>query len=504
MTLKEMVKKHGMSQRLMRSLICSNPKLPIAYGVPKIHKPENKMRLIIRYSQSPIDKVSKWVVKEINKLNYPQGFSINNSMELSEKLKEMEIEEDEVLVSFDVTSMFPSIPIEESLKLLKVFLASKDITEHHKEIIYTLLRMCMYQKIFQFRDKFYEQKSGAAIGNAASCLVSNLVMDHLERKVKFKRSFPKFYCRYVDDSLGIMKRNLVHEFLKELNSIYPSINFTLELEADGKLPFLDLLLIRRGKKIEMEIYRKPTDTNLLIKENSFHPFRHKNAAIHSMVHRMINIPLSVESYKKELMTIIKIAQINGYSESLVMKIVKNHQKKKVLRDITTLSKIHDESNCNNFMSTPYCGNASIYLSNTLKKFGIKLTFTNPGQLKDLLSNPKDKENDKGNKSGIYKLFCVDGCQATYIGETRRQVIERFKEHLNDEKKAANPDSAMAYHSITEGHQITRFEILKEMNVPWKLDAYESLYLYLHRNGNLVNNQRMGNLPSILYQICEEI
>lgn len=153
-------------------------------------------------------------------------------------------------------------------------------------------------------------------------------MDHLERKIKFKRSFPKFYRRYVDDILAIMKRNLIDEFLDELNGIYPTVKFTLELGIDGKLPFMDLLLIRNEKKILLEIYRKPTNTNLLIKENSFHSIHHKHASLHSMAHRLVTIPLDNESFKKELTNIVEIARINRYSESVVMKIVNNHQKRK--------------------------------------------------------------------------------------------------------------------------------------------------------------------------------
>lgn len=59
--LKTMVKDHKMSKRQMLSLIVPNPKMAIAYGVPKVHKRDNKMRIIIRYSQSPTEKVSKWV-----------------------------------------------------------------------------------------------------------------------------------------------------------------------------------------------------------------------------------------------------------------------------------------------------------------------------------------------------------------------------------------------------------------------------------------------------------
>ena len=58
-------------------------------------------------------------------------------------------------------------------------------------------------------------------------------------------SRPRFWKRYVDETCCIVKRGEVDELLQHLNGIHPSIRFTVEVEKDGKLPFLDTLLKRR-------------------------------------------------------------------------------------------------------------------------------------------------------------------------------------------------------------------------------------------------------------------
>ena len=48
----------------------------------------------------------------------------------------------------------------------------------------------------------------------------------------------------------------LHRFLEHLNSLLFSIQFTCEVEEGGKLPFLDVQLVRNGSSLETSVYRK--------------------------------------------------------------------------------------------------------------------------------------------------------------------------------------------------------------------------------------------------------
>src|SRR5450759_4150798 len=95
-----------------------NPQLSIwaignFLGLPKIHKPGNEMREIISAEGSPTHKLAKWLVKEFQ--NMPKPFpsrSVNSTQEFAKLLQASgDIQEDEVMVSFDVTALFPSVPV---------------------------------------------------------------------------------------------------------------------------------------------------------------------------------------------------------------------------------------------------------------------------------------------------------------------------------------------------------------------------------------------------------
>jgi hypothetical protein len=73
------------------------------------------------------------------------------------------------------------------------------------------------------------------------------------------------YFRYVDDILLIYNQNKtnIEEMLAEFNKQQPTIKFTIEKETHKSINFLDLT-IRQEQKLEYTIYRKPTQTDIII------------------------------------------------------------------------------------------------------------------------------------------------------------------------------------------------------------------------------------------------
>ena len=114
-----------------------------------------------------------------------------------------------------------------------------------------------------------------------------------------------YWHRYVD-VLCAGHQDLLSEFLKYLNSQYPSIEFTLEIEV-SRVNFLDPTIYEKDGLIEFGIYRKDTATDVTVYGSSFCLMAHKVAAFNSLTHRLTQIPLSRSAYHKELMTIKHLA-----------------------------------------------------------------------------------------------------------------------------------------------------------------------------------------------------
>jgi hypothetical protein len=56
------------------------------------------------------------------------------------------------------------------------------------------------------------------------------------------------WLRYVDDTFVVWPHGLsrLQDFLSHLNSLRPSIQFTMEIESDSAIAFHDVLVIRKG------------------------------------------------------------------------------------------------------------------------------------------------------------------------------------------------------------------------------------------------------------------
>ena len=82
-----------------------------------------------------------------------------------------------------------------------------------------------------------------------------------------------FWKRQVDDIFFVWKgsKEELELFVWLLNGVEYRVQFTLEVEKEGFLPFLDVGLMKADGKLITRIYRKPTHTQQYINWNSNHP-----------------------------------------------------------------------------------------------------------------------------------------------------------------------------------------------------------------------------------------
>jgi hypothetical protein len=64
----------------------------------------------------------------------------------------------------------------------------------------------------------------------------------------------------------------------------------MDVENNNSIEYLDLLIIRQTDRMEIDIYRKPTTTDLTIHATSNHPMEHKLAAYRYYLHRLNTLP----------------------------------------------------------------------------------------------------------------------------------------------------------------------------------------------------------------------
>jgi hypothetical protein len=74
--------KHGVKLSYLQH---SNPEVPLLYGLPKIHKPGNKMRPINSNNNAPTEKLAKWPTRQLKQIPDPPGMFVKNTFEQGEE-----------------------------------------------------------------------------------------------------------------------------------------------------------------------------------------------------------------------------------------------------------------------------------------------------------------------------------------------------------------------------------------------------------------------------------
>jgi retron-type reverse transcriptase len=143
------------------------------------------------------------------------------------------------MVSFDVVSLFTKVPVKESLTVL---------SQHFKDEVLALYKHVLTSTYFCVDGQFYEQTDGLAMDSPLSPVISNFYMENFEiEAIETATHKPACRYRYVDDTFVIWPhgKEKLKDFLNHLNGFDNNIQFTMESEGDGHLPFLDIDVYRK-------------------------------------------------------------------------------------------------------------------------------------------------------------------------------------------------------------------------------------------------------------------
>ena len=108
------------------------------------------------------------------------------SVEFCEQMKNVKLEEGDELLSFDVVSLFTSIPVDLAIQVAADVLFNDETLLDRSTIpvddIVDLLDFCLSTTNFKCNDTYYQQIFGTAMGSPVSAVMANLVMEDLEKR----------------------------------------------------------------------------------------------------------------------------------------------------------------------------------------------------------------------------------------------------------------------------------------------------------------------------------
>ena len=246
----------------------------------------------------------------------------------------------------------------------------------------------------------------------------------------------------MDDTCATLPQDLVDPFHEHLNSIDPHIQFTVERESKGQLPFLDVLLTREENgTISTEVYRKPTHTDQYLAFDSHHPTAHKRAVVGTLMGQAETLSSSGVSRVQEEKRILDSLRRNGYPTAFIRKHTLPQQGQRSEEQATQAS-----------VTIPYIHGLSQSIRRVLSSLTIKVTFCPLQTLRQELVHPKDPIPEWQRKGVVYSVPCNE-CSRAYIGQTGRSLDHRIADHRRALRNGDEAASALAEHMFTAGHKM---------------------------------------------------
>ena len=314
-------------------------------------------------------------------------------------------------------------------------------TSLKKTTLRKLIRDTCKKTIFSCNGVYYEQIDGVSMGGSLGPVLANIILTEFEQVIidpLINSGIIKFYCRYVDDTLLLIKRDDIDFLLHKFHSFDHNIRFTYDAFSDEPPHFLDLNL--DGNRFS--IYRKHTFTGQYTHFDSFVPWKHRTAWLRSLLSRAYKI-CSPSNLQRELNFIRRIASWNDFPKQVVSSLIKRFRQHHDTNNDTNETNDNNTTTPTLWFEMPYIGHKGEQLLRGLKKklkrclniSDVRIVTRTTTTKLNMFTNMKDK-TPKENKSNVVYEFTCQKCSNSYIGKTERTLLERAKEHAYKDNDSA--------------------------------------------------------------------
>ena len=399
---------------------------------------ELKLRPIVDQTGTHTHKAAKVVSKYLKPLA-KNDFVIKNSLTFPEFVRQKPLGDDEEDVSYDVESLFTSIPVRETIDFILSEIYDRQVIPpfckkrlHFKRLLERLTGECK----FSVNGVLIRQKDGCPIGGSMSGDFADIFMNKLEREVVIPRT-PTLYGRYVDDTFNRRKKGVPDELFEALNNYHPNIRYTIE---ENPTHFLDTNISYNNGQIETSVHVKAN--NFPVFWSSKIPKRYKRNAINGDLHRASKIASNFENEKVRIRQKYKNA---GFPARFVEAVIRDFEK------VPEVSEEEDDiipewlfdKKEDFYVRIPFCPKNEDICKTFLKKLddytNEKYQFKIIWETRNIRSLFPLKDRVEHVSCVVYEGLCT--CGESYIGETIRIASIRWKEHTSPSPSATLSDPA---------------------------------------------------------------
>ena len=228
----------------------NHPRTPRFYGLPKMHKTFSRLppvRPIVSQSASLLSPAAQFIDYVLQPIARSYSDYLHNSTELLLILQDLHVPDDAILVTVDITSLYPSIPQAQCLNIIYEELHThRHLLTFDPNLIIQLLHVNINNNYFTFNNFTFQQVKGTAMGAPFSPTIANIFMSiMLQDFLKTQQTHPLLIKRYIDDIFMIWTGPTLKltSFLNDLNAFHHNLHFTHQ-QSPTSIDFLDLTIYK--------------------------------------------------------------------------------------------------------------------------------------------------------------------------------------------------------------------------------------------------------------------
>lgn len=428
----EMKKANMINEYTARRLTSEGGSPPRIYFTIKTHKSGFPVRPVVSTPGSPTYRIAAFVQEILNTVPRNTELNVIHSLEVKNRIQNVVLSPDDRVISLDVVGLYTNIPQQEAVEaaMRRFNLMTTDLS---KEMFERVIRLVVSESnYFKYKDTLYRQLMGLAMGLSVAGKLSEFHLDDIVAAILRKLNARiKLLVKYVDDFLLIVHKDDIAMVMEAFNTAHETVKFTLEMEVNGRLPFLDILLLRRGSSLVCDWYSKPMASGRFLSHASAHPPAMLYNIARGFAERVLQLS-DTQFHPANCVKIRQTLQRNNYPQAVIRKIMN-----RALHPPTRTPRNAEEQPT--YVALPYIPILGEQIQKQLKKAnnGVNVAFKPIETIKTRFTKLKSKV-DTAPRGVVYELKCKsEGCGKVYIGESGRSCEERLKEHqrdLKDERK----------------------------------------------------------------------
>ena len=437
------------------------------YLLPKIHKDLSKWsfktippgRPIVSDCRSESYRIAEFLDFYLKKVSMTHDSYIKNSQHFVQKISNMKVPPQALLVTMDVESLYTNISTNDGLLAVEIKLRELNDDTIPIDHILELLRISLDRNDFRFGHDTFLQTLGCAMGKKFAPNYANIFMAKLEEEVLERFPLkPLAFSRYLDDIFMIWPHSIneLKLFIQTFNGANTSIKVTEEVN-EYSVNFLDLTIFKgptfqESGYLDYKTYFKPTCSHDLIRNDSFHPKSVGPGVIKSQIIRFHRNSSRPEYINSTCRTAFLNTHKLGYS-------------KRKLRKIKT-DTLHELNHRDPTGSTP----CRSHTCHTCK-------YISPGNIVTINHTPHNIRTklDCSSTHVVYAIQCSK-CNLFYIGQTTQKLRQRFAAHRSDIRTHKN--TTIALHFNLPGHNLDQHLEITPLTQITKSDLEEHNKLQL--------------------------